>query len=117
MSIPGHRGVKRKTSLGPVSTTTKFQAEHQFAQILEPINYRAESPSAVSDSSQFVRRTYFPFYKRKWKESTMACHVDRVEHHVMPLFEDRELASFRISLTRRRPKAVRTVSWLTCGGT
>ena len=88
-------GVKRKTSLGPVSTTTKFQAEQQFAQILEPINCRAESPDADSDSSQFVRRTYFPFYQRKWKRSTMDCNLDRVEHHVMPLLEDRELTSFK----------------------
>jgi len=88
-------GVKRKTSLGPVATTTKYQAEQQFARILEPINRRSEAPGADTDSSQFVRRTYFPFYERKWKESTMACNVDRVEHHVMPLLEDRELASFK----------------------
>ena len=25
----------------------------------------------------------------------MACNADRIEHHVMPLLEDRELASFK----------------------
>ena len=42
----------------------------------------------------FVRQIYLAFYNRKWKRSTTATNVDRLEHHVINVFGERPLGSF-----------------------
>lgn len=87
-------GKKRKVSLGPVSSTKKFDAETRLAKILEPINARVVEPSPDILFGAFVRQIYLPFYRRKWKESTVETNRDRIEHQLMPAFEGRPLSEF-----------------------
>jgi len=87
-------GIKRKVSLGPVKATSKGDAEEELAKILEPINSRRNEPSPEIKFGPFVRQVYLPFYSRKWKGSTTATNVDRIEHHLIPAFDERSLGSF-----------------------
>ena len=38
---------------------------------------------------------YFPYYSRKWKESTRENNVNRVSVHLVAAFGERELTGFR----------------------
>jgi integrase len=87
-------GTKRKVSLGPVKTTKKSAAEERLAKILEPINARRGEPSPDIKFGLFVRQIYLVFYRRKWKGSTTATNEDRLEHHLLRVFEERALGSF-----------------------
>jgi len=89
-------GKKCKISLGPVASVKKYDAEARLAQILEPIN--TGDPIRCPDFrfGPFVRQTYFPFYRRKWKDSTAASNTERVRFHLLNILENRPL----ISLTR-----------------
>src|SRR5450432_2168610 len=87
-------GTKRKVSLGPVKTTIKSDAEERLATILEPINSRRDEPSPSIEFGPFVRQIYLPFYNRKWKRSTAATNLDRLQHHLLAEFEGRTLESF-----------------------
>ena len=39
-------------------------------------------------------QVYLPFYRRKWKNSTAACNMDRLRHHLTCEFGGRTLGSF-----------------------
>lgn len=87
----GHR---RKEALGRIAEMTKTQAQNELAAILLPINSRQEKPSDRCTFGDFVNRIYLPFYRRKWKNSTTACNVDRLNHHLTCEFGGRTLGSF-----------------------
>jgi integrase len=87
-------GTKRKVSLGPVKTTRKSDAEERLATVLEPINSRRDEPSPDMKFGPFVRQAYLPYFSRKWKRSTAATNVDRLQHHLLVEFEERPLGSF-----------------------
>ena len=85
-------GRDRSKVLGKVSEITKTKAREKMAQIVKPINERAAD--AVSPNvtvKDFVERVYLPFYRRKWKRSTAMTNEDRVEHHIVAEFGEREL--------------------------
>ena len=86
--------IKRKVSLGPVKTTSKREAEERLDKILEPINSRLDEPSPDMKFGPFIRQVYFPFFSRKWKGSTMATNLDRVNYHLVTEFDERRLGSF-----------------------
>src|SRR5215831_19303657 len=86
-------GQKRKVSLGPVAKTKKYDAEKRLERILEPLNALAE-PLPDLAFGAFVRQVYFPFYRRKWKRSTVACNEDRMKNHLLRAFEDCPLNRF-----------------------
>ncbi len=87
----GHR---RKRTLGRVSKMTKTQAASDLAEILAPINGRQVTPSATYRFGEFVARIYLPFYRRKWKHSTVTTNEYRVEFHLTRAFSARTLGSF-----------------------
>jgi len=87
----GHR---RKRALGRIAEMTKTQAQNELAAILFPINSSQEAPSDNCTFGDFVNRMYLPFYHRKWKDSTTACNVERVKHHLTGEFGTRTLGSF-----------------------
>jgi hypothetical protein len=43
---------------------------------------------------RFVRQIYLPFYTWKWKGATTATNVDRLEYHLIDVFDERPLGSF-----------------------
>src|SRR5467141_3996523 len=75
-----------------VSNMTKPKAREKLVAIVKPIN---EQAAYVVDedvtTKDFVEREYLPFYKRKWKESTAMINEDRVNHHIVTDFGNREL--------------------------
>ena len=71
---------------------TKAKAREELARIVKPINERAAD--AISPNvtvKDFVEKVYLPFYRRKWKRSTAMTNVDRIQHHIVPVFGNREL--------------------------
>lgn len=87
----GHR---RKRTLGNVSKVPKAQAQGELDAILAPINSRADSPSPAKKWDDFVTNTYLPFYRRKWKISSVITNEDRLRVHLTPVYSDRSLGSF-----------------------
>src|SRR4051794_12858818 len=87
----GHR---RKRTLGSVSTVPKAQARSELDQILAPINSRADGPSPSKKWGDFVKNTYLPFYRRKWKRSSAQTNEDRLRVHLEPIYSERTLGSF-----------------------
>jgi integrase len=86
---------RRNRALGPISTMTKSEAKAALDQILAGL--KASQGSVTKDMSlgQFIEGVYYPFYRRKWKPSTAANNVNRVDTHVVPVFGDRRVTSFR----------------------
>ena len=87
-------GRKRKVSLGPVSKTKKYDAEKELAQLLEPINAIQVNPSPTIGFAEFVHSIYLPFYRRKWKPSTVESNEYRLNFHLVDEFGKRPLCSF-----------------------
>ena len=103
-SLRKHRGVwvarwrqggKRKAqTLGRISHLTKAEAQSKLAAIVAPINNKHEEPSEQKSFGDFVRQVYLPFYRRKWKRSTVMTNEDRLAHHLTSEFGPRSLGSF-----------------------
>lgn len=87
----GHR---RKRTFGSVSSMPKAEARKELDAILAPINNRAESPSPNRKWGEFVKNTYLPFYRRKWKRSTARSNEHRLQFHLEPIYGERTLGSF-----------------------
>jgi integrase len=88
----GHR---RKRTLGRISQVTKAQAQAELSAILAPINAQAKTPSTRCTFGDFARDVYLPFYKRKWKRSTILTNEDRVNRHLIGELGARTLGSFQ----------------------
>lgn len=85
------QGSRKKKTLGKTSAMTKSMAEAELAAILAPINARYASPSALVLFRDFVRNTYLPFYRRKWKRSTGMTNEARVESYLVTALGDEPL--------------------------
>jgi site-specific recombinase XerD len=82
---------RHKTKLlGKIREITKSQAQEKFAEFIKPL--ADISPDVTLKS--FVEDVYFPFHRRKWKESTSMTNEDRIRHHILAGFGDRKLGSF-----------------------
>jgi integrase len=73
---------------------TRAEARAALDAVVAPINARQDGPSNRWTFGDFVRRAYFPFYRRRWKSSTAATNEDRLEHHLTCEFAGRTLNSF-----------------------
>jgi integrase len=87
-------GERKARKLGRVSQMTKAQAQSELASIVAPINSRGSEPSERKSFGDFVRDVYLPFYRRKWKRSTVMTNEDRLKHHLTSEFDARLLGSF-----------------------
>ena len=87
----GHR---RSQTLGRTSEITKSTAQAMLADILAPINKRSDPVSLQGKFGDFISQVYLPFYKRKWKGSTVMTNEHRVQHHLVSTFNDQTLDSF-----------------------
>jgi hypothetical protein len=87
----GHR---RNKVLGRVPSITKSKALDELAVILASVNSTQQAPSDRFTFGDFVNHVYLPFYRRKWKNSTAACNLDRLKHHLTCEFDGRTLGSF-----------------------
>ncbi len=87
-------GGRKARRLGPTSQMTKAQAQTELAAILGLINNNRTEPSERKPFGDFVMHVYFPFYRRKWKRSTVMTNEDRLAHHLTSEFDHRSLGSF-----------------------
>jgi len=83
---------RHKTVLLGKSRGPKSKAQEKLAEILKPLN----SPSISSDITlkTFIEDVYFPFYQRKWKESTLMTNKDRIRRDMIAELGDRQLRTF-----------------------
>jgi integrase len=85
---------RRKQVLGRKSEMTKTQAQAALAAILVPLNTAHPRQSQQWHFGDFVRQVYLPFYRRKWKRSTILTNEDRIKHHLDPEFDGRKMKTF-----------------------
>ncbi len=84
-------GVKKSKVLGLVAEISKGQAREAVAKIVAADKAKG-NPAAFGP---FVENVWLPFKTRRWKTSTREENVQRVNHHLVSMFGDRELASFQ----------------------
>ncbi len=87
-------GKRKAEMLGRVSQMTKAQAQIALATLVALINNRRSHPSGQTSFGDFIRDVFLPFYRRKWKRSTLMTNEDRFANHVTSEFEARSLGSF-----------------------
>jgi len=87
-------GKKRSRVVGFVKDMTKGEAREAVARIVAGEHAKHEGNASLK-FGEFVERIYFPYYSRKWKDSTRENNVNRISVHLVRPFGDRELASFR----------------------
>lgn len=74
-------GQHHSQTLGTVSGMTKAEAEEELRKLVQPVN---EARGAVEYTLQgFTRQVVFPWYERKWKDSTAQTTEDRIDHHIL----------------------------------
>jgi len=82
---------RHKTKLlGRIREITKSEAQEKFAEFLKPLNVEEKISSDVTLRS-FVDDVYFPYYQRKWKESTLMTNRDRVQRDIISEFGNQKL--------------------------
>src|SRR5438093_11537362 len=85
-------GRKKKRTLGLVWEMKKGKALEALDKILQ--SARKASPETYSTFDKFVEHVYLPFYRRKWKRSTIMTNEQRITQHLIPEFYGRPLADF-----------------------
>jgi integrase len=86
-------GERKAEKLGRVSQMTKAQAQIALATLVAPINNRRSHPSGQTSFGGFIRDVFLPFYRRKWKRSTLMTNEDRFANHLTAEFDARALGS------------------------
>jgi len=87
-------GSRKSRVIGLVKNMTKSDARAEVDRIVTEVNAEREQ-SRVWSFGEFVAEVYFPYYSRKWKDSTKANNVNRVSVHLVRTFSARELSGFR----------------------
>jgi len=85
---------RKSRVIGLVKDITKSDARAAVDRIVAEVNAKREQ-NRVWRFGEFVAEVYFPYYSRKWKESTKANNVNRVSVHLVGKFGELELSSFR----------------------
>jgi integrase len=85
---------RKSRVIGLVKDLTKSDARSAVDRIVAEVNAKREQ-NRVWRFGEFVAEIYFPYYSRKWKESTKANNVNRVSVHLVGKFGELELSSFR----------------------
>jgi integrase len=90
-----YEGGKRKSQVvGSIKDMTKTRAREEVAKIVATERAKREA-NRVWRFGEFVEHVYFPYYSRKWKDSTRENNVNRISVHLVAAFRERELPSFR----------------------
>jgi integrase len=88
--------------LGVCCRMTKGEAKSELAARLAPMNARAGRVSSDMVLREFIEGVYFPFGRRKWKESTRETTEQRINTHLLSEIGDLPLRS----LMRERLQAL-----------
>ena len=85
---------RKSRVIGLVRNMTKSDARAVVDRIVTEVNARQEQ-NRIWRFGEFVAEAYFPYYSRKWKDSTKENNVNRVSLHLVSTFGTRELHSFK----------------------
>ena len=85
---------RKSRVIGLVKNMTKSDAREEVDRIVTEVNAKREQ-NRVWSFGEFVTEVYFPYYSRKWKDSTKENNVNRVKVHLVSAFGTRELPSFQ----------------------
>lgn len=77
------------------SILTKSDAHEALNKILADLRVGQGDVDKNMSLGKFIEGIYYPFYKRKWKRSTAANNVNRVNIHLLAPFGERRVSSFR----------------------
>jgi integrase len=84
-------GKRTSKSLGLLRDLTKSDAKERLAELIKQSQHQTD----LTLFGPFVQGPYFDFYGRKWKASTAENNRQRIRTHLLALFRDRELSSFK----------------------
>ena len=87
-------GKRKSKVVGSIRDMTKSRAREEVAKIVAGERAKREASRAWK-FGEFVETVYFPYYSRKWKQSTRENNVNRISVHLVAPFGDRELSGFR----------------------
>jgi integrase len=87
-------GRKKSRVIGLIKDMTKGEAREAVAKLVTEERAKSDGRNAVTFGS-FVEHVYFPYYSRKWKDSTRENNVNRISVHLVKAFEERELPGFK----------------------
>jgi integrase len=87
-------GRRKSRVLGFVNKMSKSAAREAVNKIVSEENARRQEDK-IWRFGEFVELVYFPYYSRKWKQSTRENNVNRVNVHLVSAFGERELTGFR----------------------
>jgi integrase len=87
-------GQRKSKVVGSIRDMTKSKAREEVAKIIAGERAKREMNRAWK-FGEFVEHVYFPYYSRKWKDSTRENNVNRITVHLVQPFRDRELSGFR----------------------
>lgn len=74
---------------------TKSQARAALDRVLASVNAPQEQTPEQVTFGRFVGSVYYPLFKRKWKRSTAANNISRIDTHLVKPFGERLLASMK----------------------
>jgi hypothetical protein len=78
-TVDGQRGSK---VIGLVKEMTKTEAREEVARIVTQERAEGET-NREWKFGEFVEKIYFPYYSRKWKDSTRENNINRVMVHLV----------------------------------
>ena len=87
-------GSRKSRVVGLVKDMSKSDARADVDRIVREVNAK-QNERRVWHFGEFVAEVYFPYYSRKWKESTRRNNMNRVNGNLVVSFRDRELTGFR----------------------
>ena len=87
-------GRRKSRVLGLVKSMSKSQAREAVNSIVAAENARRQE-NRTWRFGEFVEQVYFPYYSRKRKDSTRENNVNRVSVHLVTVFRERELSTFK----------------------
>jgi integrase len=93
---------------------SRTEAQAELAKLLVPVNARTGEPMArMWTVGDWIRDTFFPFIRRKWKLSTASTSGDRIRLHLIGDLEHLELQSVTRDLLQQylEQKAARGLSF------
>ena len=85
---------RKSRVIGLVKDMTKSEARAVVDRIVTEVNAKQQQ-NRVWRFGEFVAEVYFPYYSRKWKDSTRENNVNRVSVHLVGKFGSAELSGFR----------------------
>lgn len=85
---------RKSRVIGLVKDLSKSEARAVVDRIVGEVNAKREQ-NRLWRFGEFVAEVYFPYYSRKWKDSTKANNVNRVSVHLVEKFGALALSEFR----------------------